>query len=1141
MDLRALNNSILLRSPTRSADGLNAVRTVRSFALVQAWAISLLFSTMIVAQDTTDQETFFESKVRPIFVEHCVSCHGADEQSGGLRLDAQIAVTKGGSSGLVIVPGEPENSPLIKAVHYSDASYQMPPDGKIPDEQIAILEAWIQSGAFWPKTEESDLVNALPPAQRIEQIRESHWAYRPLGTYEPPAVQNEAWPSGAIDRFILNKLEEAGLTPSPRSDKRTLLLRAHFSLTGLAPTYEELESFLHDESDSALERIIDRLLASPHYGERWARHWMDLARYAETTGYQAGSRDTRYPYAYTYRDYLINSFNEDKPYNEFIIDQIAADHLNLSEDQKHRLAGMGFLTVGRKFMGNPNDIIDDQIDVVTRAFLATSVACARCHDHKYDPVPAADYYSLYGVFASSQEPDELPLLGDPTQTPGYSEFLAAVAEKEKEVEHWLDQKRIATEEELRSRTADYLVHFAKSLPPNDAKDVKRIGDRGAMRPPAVGRWHNYLKSDAGRAHPVWGVLTPFRKLSPEDFEAGAKALLDPESSELNGFNTRIVEALRRSEPKSIIEVAKSIGDEAEAVFSQWKELKKGNASLERMEADADEQIRSAFFEIDNPTTLTRDQMIAHLDQAERNQYNVELGKIKTVEMTHSGAPPRGMVMVDKPNLYDPYIFRRGQPGNRGDQVPRRFLQLLSNVDGGQPFKKGSGRLELAEAIANPNNPLTARVIVNRIWQHHFGVGLVSTASDFGSRGESPSHPELLDYLAAEFMADGWSIKRLHKRIMLSSTWQQASQENEAGIAVDPENRLLWRMPRKRLEFEPLRDRLLTVTDSLDRTVGGRSVMIHEDAKRRALYAFLDREDIPGLLAIFDLPSPDASQAIRARTTVPQQALYLINARFVIQQADALANRLASIEDVEDRVRSLFRITLVREPEPDELQMAMDFLAQAEANTKDPSESEPKTEWRFGYGSFHEEDGTVQFTPLPHFTGDSWQGSENMPDQRLSYTSINANGGHPGNDQQHATIIRWIAPATGEISLTGDLRHPSDQGDGVRSRVVSSRSGLLQEWTVTHSDTKTAISSIEVQAGDTIDFIVDCRESPAFDSYQWKFRIKGVKWPKDLAKDAWSVSRDFKDASASLLPSPKIDPWVQLCQVLLLSNEFAFVD
>jgi hypothetical protein len=242
---------------------------------------------------------------------------------------------------------------------------------------------------------------------------------------------------------VLNKLEANGLSPNLVADKRTQLLRAHFSLTGLAPTYQELESFLHDDSEAALERVIDRLLSSPHYGERWARHWLDLARYAETTGYQAGSRDTRYPYAYTYRDYVINAFNSDKPYNEFILDQIAADHLNLSEDQKHRLAGMGFLTVGRKFMGNPNDIIDDQIDVVTRAFLATSVACARCHDHKYDPVPAADYYSLYGVLASSQEPGELPLLGDPAKTPGYTEFLAAQAEKEKEVEQWLDKKRIA--------------------------------------------------------------------------------------------------------------------------------------------------------------------------------------------------------------------------------------------------------------------------------------------------------------------------------------------------------------------------------------------------------------------------------------------------------------------------------------------------------------------------------------------------------------------------------------------------------------------------------------------------------------------------------------------------------------------------
>lgn len=1105
-------------------------------------AVCLWFhASAVMSQDTTEQEAFFESKVRPILIEHCVACHGADEQSGGLRLDAHIAVTKGGSSGQVIIPGDPDKSPLIRAIRYTEANYQMPPDGKIPDEQIEILVAWVKSGAYWPKTSDVDLAATLPPAQRIEQIRDSHWAYRPIGKFEPPHVQNEAWPTGAIDRFILSKLEAKGLSPNKVADKRTQLLRAHFSLTGLAPTFEELESYLQDESDSSLERVIDRLLANPHYGERWARHWLDLARYAETTGYQAGSRDTRYPYAYTYRDYVINAFNADKPFNEFIIDQIAADHLNLSEDQKHRLAAMGFLTVGRKFMGNPNDIIDDQIDVVTRAFLATSVACARCHDHKYDPVPAADYYSLYGVFASSQEPGDLPLLGDPTKTPGYSDFLAAQAEKEKEVERWLDQKRIATEDELRSRTADYLIHFAKSLPPNDAKDVKRIGDRGAMRPPAVGRWHNYLKSDNGRVHKVWGIITVFRKIPHEEFEAGAKVMLEPAGAELKDYNRRIVETIRKAEPKSIVDVAKVIGTEAEAVFNKWKEQRKENPNLERLADEVDEQIRAAFFEPDNPTTLNRDQMIAHLDQAERNQYNVELGKIKTVEMTHAGAPARGMVMVDKPNLYDPYIFRRGQPGNHGDQVPRRFLQVLSTVDGGKPFVKGSGRLELAEAIASPNNPLTARVIVNRIWQHHFGVGLVATASDFGARGESPSHPELLDYLASEFMADGWSIKRLHKRIMLSATWRQSSQENQAGIDVDPENRLLWRMPRKRLEFEPLRDRLLTATDALDRTIGGRSVMIHEDAKRRALYAFLDREDIPGLLASFDLPSPDASQAIRARTTVPQQALYLINARFVIQQAEALSKKLGAIENIDDRIRSLFRSTLVRDPDANEIHMVKDFLARAESASKDPKETEPKTEWRYGYGSAGDQGDVVNFTPLPHFTGESWQGSATMPDQQLSYTSLNANGGHPGNDQQHATIVRWIAPGAGQINVSGELKHPSDQGDGVRARVYSSRIGKLGEWTVSNGDSKTAVANVEVRAGDTIDFIVDCRESPAFDSYQWKFRIKASQWPKELVKDSWNLGRDFKDASNSLLPPPKIDPWVQLCHVMLLSNEFAFVD
>ncbi|MEQ1830275.1 MAG: PSD1 and planctomycete cytochrome C domain-containing protein [Pirellula sp.] len=917
---------------------------IPAFAWVACVAYVSLPIENIFAQESPELEQFFEAKVRPLFIKHCVECHGPEEQSGDLRLDLQAAATKGGSTGPAFVAGETDKSLLVRAVQHKDSKLKMPPDGKLKDEQIATLVEWVRSGAYWPKDKDSTVATSLPPAQRIDEIRESHWAYRPVVEHTPPSVSDTLWPQQAIDRFILSKLEAKGLKPNPIADRRTLMLRAHFTLTGLPPTYDEMEAFVADSSPNAFEKLVDRLLESGHYGERWARHWLDVARFAETTGYQAGSRDTRYPYAYTYRDYVIRALNDDKPFDQFIIEQLAADHLQPTGNDLQNLAALGFLTVGRKFMGNPNDIIDDQIDVVTRAFLGTSVACARCHDHKYDPLPTADYYSLYGVFASSREPDELPLLGDPTTTPGYDEFLAAKALKQKEVDAWLEKKRVSTEDELRTRLADYLTQLTKTDSQSSGRRAKRSGERGVLRARVYSRWQEFMASPTTKEHPIWGTLVRINALPADNFKDQISQLLKDDT--FVGLHPTIVAALQSSVPESATDAALTVGKKIEEIYAQWKALKKKDDASTRLPDDNDEGLRLALLAEDNPTSLTSDLMIANLDQGERNEYNVQLGKVRGVEATHHGAPGRGMVLVDKPTLTDPVIFRRGQPGNRGDQVPRRFLQLLSHVDGGKPFTQGSGRLELAQAIASPNNPLTPRVIVNRIWQHHYGVGLVSTASDFGSRGDAPSHPELLDYIAGEFVKDGWSIKRLQKRIMMSATWQQSSNVHSQGKSIDPENRLVWHMPRRRLEFEPLRDRLLSTTEKLDRTIGGRSVMIHEDALRRGLYAYVDREDIPGLLASFDLPSPDASQATRARTTVPQQALFLINSKFVIGQAEILATKSASMDSTVARIKSLYRGILARDPSDDELALAIDFIQadrSVDSTFGSKSDSPPKTD------------------------------------------------------------------------------------------------------------------------------------------------------------------------------------------------------
>jgi len=1065
-----------------------------------------------------------------------------------------------------LVPGDAVKSLVLRAIRYEDSSLQMPPESRLTDEEIHILTGWVERGAYWPDASGPDPENtaALPPYEQIDQLRESHWAYRPVVQCQPPDVTGAPWPKQPIDRFILKRLEEAGLEPNPVADRRTLILRAYFTLIGLPPTYEEVRQFESDESPDAFSRLVDRLLESPHYGERWARHWLDLARYAETTGYLAGSVDTTYPYAYTYRDYVIHALNSDKPFDRFIVEQLAADLLNPGDPQNDALAALGFLTVGRKFMNRVHDIIDDRIDVVTRGFLAQSVACARCHDHKYDPIPAADYYSLYGVFASSHEPSELPVLGKPEDSPQYAEYLAARADKQKEVDAWLETKRQATEDELRSRLADYLVYLAKTLPNAEGGEVQQKGRRGVLRPPAIQRWQKYVAKFSNQQHRIWSIWHQFASIEPSAFSQKTAEVLNSLSgdSEQHEYHPGLIAHLKANPPTSMVEAAESIGGYLESVYASWKLRVQENSAMERLSDEMQEELRLLLYAQETPTTLDTAQINAHLNQAERNEYNQQLSKIKAVESKHPGAPGKAMVLLDNAQPHEPEVFLRGQPGNRGPKVPRRFLQVLSHVDGGQPFQQGSGRLELARAIASPQNPLTSRVIVNRIWQQHFGYGLVRTSSDFGSRGEMPSHPELLDYLAAEFVTDGWSIKRLQKRIMLSATWQQASTSRFDAMQLDPENRLLWRNPRRRLEFEPLHDRILAVSGQLDPSVGGRSVAIDQDTRRRGLYAYVDREDVPSLLANFDVPSPDASQAIRSRTTVPQQALYLLNSPFILQQAEALTRTTPGVtgdapsaadSENQRRIVALYRRSLARDPDSEELSLAASFIQQAHSKAMGTQNLQSDVErdqdavgppvWLYGFGYLDSATGQVQFTPMPHFNGQRWQGSATFPDAKYSHLMLGPEGGHPGKNHQQSVIVRWTAPGSGRVIVRGELKHSQAQGDGVRATVVSSRLGVMGTWEARNDLQSTSVNRFPVQAGDTVDLIVDCKDNPGHDSYQWAPTIRATRSQEGQLErgTVWDVAKDFQTASLRQIPASQVDPWLQLAQVILASNEFIFVD
>jgi cytochrome c553 len=680
----------------------------------------------------TPAETF-EKSVRPVLSANCFTCHGPEKQKGSLRLDSRQAMLSGGDSGPAIVPGHPEESLLVKAIHYADEP-RMPPKGKLPSDAIAALTTWIRQGAPWPNTDTQFRTASGSRDFKITPKDRAFWSFQPIADPPPPPVSDATWPKSPLDHFVLARLEANGLKPAKIVDKRTLIRRATFDLIGLLPTAEEIDAFLGDDGPDAFAKVVDRLLASPHYGERWARHWLDVARYGEDQAHTFQAR--KYPNGYRYRDWLIRAFNEDMPYDRFIREQIAADLLG-EPVLRDRLPALGFFALGPVYYGDPKklDQLDDRIDTLTRGILGLTVACARCHDHKFDPIPTKDYYALAGVFASTDYA-EVPLV----------------------------PQAVVEEANRKQTSADKKKNVSPTYP--------------------------------------------------------------------------VVHALK---------------------------------------------------EAATPVTMR--------------------------------------------------VHIRGNPQTLGDEAPRHFLSILGGAD--RPFTRGSGRLELAEAIADAKNPLTARVMVNRVWQHHFGKGLVRTPSNFGALGERPTHPELLDYLAQRFIQAGWSIKALHRQLMLSATYQQNSWFDPHNYERDADNKLLWRMNRRRLEVEAWRDAMLAVANNLDPTVGGPSAeLASPDNRRRTLYAFVSRHELNTLLRLFDFPDPNITNDERTVTTVPLQQLFVLNSEFMVRNAKALAARLTAHPDEDDavRVRRAFWLLYGRSATDRELQLGLAFLAAEPSGAEDDSGS-----------------------------------------------------------------------------------------------------------------------------------------------------------------------------------------------------------
>ncbi|MBL9173217.1 MAG: DUF1553 domain-containing protein [Verrucomicrobiales bacterium] len=769
--------------------------------------------------------------------------------------------------------------------------------------------------------------SAAPGAGLVGMSQEQsrfHWAFQALGNPGVPTVRAGERVQTPVDAFVLAHLEAAGNSLPPPADPRALIRRVWYDLVGLPPEASEVESFSRSPTPAAFAAVVDRLLANPRYGERWGRHWMDVARYADTKDLVLlYGRDALRPYAYTYRDYVIRAFNEDLPFDAFVRDQIAAD-LESPPVPSWRLAALGFLTLGRLFDNNPHDQIDDQIDTVTRGFLGLTVACARCHDHKYDAVSMADYYGLYGVFASTERPYVLPLIEDPATVPGGIPFEERLAAARKELEDHIDAECAKLTRTLRDRLGDYLVRAATTAP--DLSETAQFGlslTPEDFRPSLMQRTRSLISRRAVPEDRVFGPWAQLMEHSDAEFAGGTVVFRVPPGFD---WNPRVVEALRGATLTNRASVARVYGDLLQQVRGRWSDPETGKPlpTVTRNE----EELLALVLGPECPVTFPRRETPNHMSRPDKDRYGgLVLGLDKLAAHATNPPPARAMVVSDLPEPYAPHIFLRGSPARPGPAVPRGFLRVLN---GGRenPFGAGSGRLELAEAIVDPRNPLTARVFVNRVWMEHFGEPLVSTPSDFGARSEPPAIPGLLDWLASEFIRSGWSVKALHRQIVLSATYaQRAGTPHSAGGVPEP-----WGVSRRRLDLEAMRDTLLSVSGNLDFTRGGRSLEAASDPqfRRRTVYGLVDRQNLPGLYRAFDFATPDQCVERRPRTTVPQQALFALNSPMVLEQARALAAHpgIASESESSRRVAAMFRRVLGRNPGNAELAGALAFVAQA---------------------------------------------------------------------------------------------------------------------------------------------------------------------------------------------------------------------
>jgi hypothetical protein len=1078
-----------------------------------------------------DQAKFFENRVRPLMAEKCQSCHGREKQQASLRLDSKMGVLSGGENGPAVIAGQVDQSMIIQAVRRE--GLEMPPDEPLTEDEIAVFEKWVRDGAYWPQETASMESIALGDQDAIRKQGSKHWSFQPISHPQPPTVGDSFDVRNPIDAFIAATLSERKLDPLPDTDKQTLVRRAYFDVTGLPPPLKVADGFISSSDPKAYEQIVDNLLASKEYGQRWGRYWLDLARYADTRDWMAQT-DERYPFAYTYRDYVIRSINEDKPYDQFIREQLAADLIS-QDEHSPILAALGFLTVGPRFRNDINEQIADRVDSVTRGLMGLTVACARCHDHKYDPITIEDFYALYGVFGSTDLTEDYPTIeaGKKVSADQRQAYEEARAAKVKEKEEFIDKLRKDAIADIEKNLQTYMLAAYETGVGNTIDIRGAISKYKTEEPGTVGLEDSLTRISRDKTllrHKVYGPLHYGLTLDDKNFSERYANWLT-KASEAK-YDQRIVEALS----------TKPIANRRQFI-ERYAEIFNAALSGEKKGVTDSKTLAEVLREPKGLLDLAPNSVVAGfrvLGTGRKKMGELDTA-IREIDAVHPGSPPRAMVVAEREQPITPFVFLRGDSSRRGDRVSRRYISYFEKGEP-QPFSKdNSGRLDLAEKIVSPDNPLTARVAVNRVWMRYFGTGLVDSPDDFGLRSNPPSHPELLDWLASQLIDNGWSMKWLHRTILTSSAYRRTSVVPKNFIAneLDPENHYLWRQNRRRLDFEATRDTMLAVSGELDRSLDGHSVKLSEQpySLRRTVYAYVDRVELDPMLRVFDFASPLASAANRAKTTIPQHALFVMNHPFVIERVQTIADKVRPAESDKDSVmrgiNAIFRRMLGRIPTTAERAAAFQFLT-TPVSTEGLKRASP---WTYVMLPIDESD-KPSFIEFPFWTGQAYQVGPDFPDPKYGFARLTNTGGHPGNTR-YEVVRRFNVAASGEAKVTGLLKHARENGDGVVARIVLRRSDgsfeqIEKTWKAFNSEQETNTKSFGVKAGDIIDCIVGCGKTPTADAYIWTVDIS-IEFDGE-SFTTWSSRDGFKPP-----PPPMLDGWEQLAQALMLTNEFIYID